>query len=405
MTETTTLPALTGLKVLDLSRVLGGPYATQILADHGADVIKLEPPTGDETRQWGPPFRHDMASYFIGVNRNKRSIAVDLRTERGAELMLRLLEDTDVLIENLKTGTLERWGLGYHEVLAEKFPRLVYCRISGFGADGPLGGFPGYDAILQAMCGLMSVNGDRDSSPMRIGVPVVDLGCGLFSVIAVLMALRERDRSGKGQFIDMTLFDSALALMHPHSANYFLSDKTARPSGNAHPNISPYDKFKTGSCEIFLGVGNERAFRRLCEQLQIADVANDPRFASNAERVTNRDALREILEAALAGLDGEQVATRLLEQGVPAGPVLDMEQALAQAQTAVRNMQTGADDYRGVSSPIKLERTPGRQTPTPPPALSEHAHEILRQHGFDDNEIETLLAELVVQPQPTPSAR
>ena len=396
MSASPVLSSLAGLKVLDLSRVLGGPYATQVLADHGADVIKLEPPGGDETRHWGPPFRDGIASYFLGVNRSKRSISVDLTSEQGKQVLLRLLEGTDVLIENLKTGTMERWDLGYHEVLEKKFPGLIYCRISGFGADGPLGGFPGYDAILQAMAGLMSINGDTTSGPMRMGVPVVDLGCGLFSVIAILMALHERSCSGAGQFIDMALFDSALALMHPHTANYYL-EKTPRPSGNAHPNISPYDKFKTNSCDIFLGVGNDRAFQRLCEQLDLNETAHDPRFRTNADRVANRLELTEILERALAGRDGEQVATELLKQGVPAGPVLDTGAALAQAQTQARKMQTGVDDYQGVASPLKLSRTPGRKTPGKPPALGEHTQELLREHGYNDDEIKDLVTSNVVK--------
>ena len=213
--------ALAGLKVIDLTRVLGGPYCTMVLSDHGAEVIKLEPPQGDETREWGPPFDDaGDASYFIGVNRNRESVGLDLSKPAGRQVLLRLLENADVLIENFKPGSMEKWGLGYEGVLSKRYPRLIHCRVSGFGADGPLGGFPGYDAVLQAMVGLMSINGTETSGATRLGTPVVDIATGLFSAIAILMALHERDKSGKGQYCDMTLHDCGMALLHPHAANF-----------------------------------------------------------------------------------------------------------------------------------------------------------------------------------------
>ena len=262
--------ALNGIKVLDLTRVLGGPYATQILADHGAEVIKVESKIGDEVRGWGPPFINDMASYFINVNRNKKSIAIDLTKQEGKDLIIELLKSSDVLIENFKTGTMEKWGLGYEEVLKDRFPKLIHCRISGFGAEGPLGGAPGYDAIVQAMTGMMSINGQPNGGNVRIGAPVVDMGTGLYSTIGILMALQERHKSGLGQYIDMSLYDSALSLMHPHNANYFLSGKPGKATGNSHPNIAPYDKFKTATNEIFMGIGNDAGFARLCKALKLS---------------------------------------------------------------------------------------------------------------------------------------
>jgi len=256
--------ALAGLVVVDLTRVLGGPYCTQVLADHGAEVMKIEPPQGDEVRDWGPPFQDGDASYFIGVNRNKRSLGLDLSRPEGRQVLLRLLEQADVLIENFKPGTLEKWGLGYENTLQARFPRLIHCRISGFGATGPLGGYPGYDAVIQAMTGWFSVNGKPESGPTRAGIPLVDIGTGLFAAIGVLMALEERHRSDLGQFVDTTLFDSGVALMHPHIPNYLLSGKTPGLTGNAHPNISPYDTFPTRTVEIFLAAGNDRAFQRVC---------------------------------------------------------------------------------------------------------------------------------------------
>ena len=261
-----TLGSLEGLKVIDLSRVLGGPYCTQILADHGADVLKIEPPQGDETRGWGPPFDgHGTASYFLGLNRNKRGMTLDLTQAPQREALLALLEDADVLVENFKTGTLEKWGLGF-DALHARFPRLVHCRVSGFGADGPKGGLPGYDAAIQAMVGLMSVNGETDANgggPVRIGVPVVDIATGLNAALGIMFALRERERSGQGQFVEAALYDCGLSLLHPHSANHLLDARIVPGrSGNAHPNICPYDTFATGSTPIFLAVGQRRPVRQ-----------------------------------------------------------------------------------------------------------------------------------------------
>ena len=256
--------ALTGLKVIDLSRVLGGPFAGQILGDHGADVIKVEPPAGDETRAWGPPFRDETASYFLGLNRNKRGIALDLRRDEGRDALLRLLDGADVLLENFKTGTMEKWGLGY-DVLSQKFPGLIHCRVTGFGADGPMGGMPGYDAILQAMGGIMSVNGTDDSGPTRVGLPVVDMVTGINAVVGVLLALQNRQRTGRGDFVEAALYDSALSLLHPHAANYALSGKLPQRTGNDHPNISPYSTYATKTRPVYLAVGNDRQFARLCD--------------------------------------------------------------------------------------------------------------------------------------------
>ena len=362
--------ALAGCKVVDLSRVLGGPYCTQILADHGADVTKIEPPSGDETRGWGPPFLGDTASYFIGVNRNKRGMAVDLSQPAGQELVRTLLADADVLVENFKPGTLEKWGLDY-ETLSAAFPRLVHCRISGFGADGPLGGLPGYDACAQAMCGLMSVNGDADGEATRVGLPVVDMVTGLNAAVGILLALNEREKSGLGQFVDMTLFDCAISLLHPHAANFFYSGKTPQRSGNAHPNIAPYETFETQTGPIFLAVGNNTQFAGLLRVLSAEHLCEDPRFATNAERLKHRDALRAALGARLASEDASVLADKLLRHGVPAAPVLTVPDILSHPHTAHRNMVMHEGDYHAVASPIKLSRTPASLRRLPP-KLGEH---------------------------------
>ncbi|WP_215908918.1 CaiB/BaiF CoA transferase family protein [Phreatobacter stygius] len=391
---------MAGVKVIDLSRVLGGPFATQILGDHGAEVIKIEPPGGDETRAWGPPFQDETASYFLGVNRNKRGLALDLGQPVAREVLLRLLEDADVLVENFKTGTLEKWGLGYADVLADRFPRLIHCRVSGFGADGPLGGLAGYDAVIQAMAGLMSVNGEADGAPLRVGLPVVDMVTGLNAVIGILLALNHRKSTGRGQFVEAALFDSGLSLLHPHAANFFLSGRASRRTGNDHPNIAPYSVFATGGQPIFLAVGNDRQFARLCAAIGAAGIATDRRFLSNGARVANRDALRMALEAALAGHDGAELAARLIQAGVPAGPVLGVDEALAHPHAQHRQMVVSQDGYRGVGAPVKLSETPASYRRTPP-AFGADSLAILDEAGFTQTEIDQLVASRAV---PGPAA-
>ena len=361
--------SLEGLRVVDLSRVLGGPYCTQVLADHGADVLKVEPPQGDETRGWGPPFDADgTASYFLGLNRNKRGITLDLSQPGPRERLLALLADADVLVENFKTGTLEAWGLGA-DLLQARFPRLVHCRVSGFGADGPRGGLPGYDAAIQALLGLMSINGDADRPGVRLGVPVVDIVTGLNAALGIMFALKERERSGRGQFVESALFDCGLSLLHPHSANHLLDpSRVPGRSGNAHPNICPYDTFATGGTPIFLAVGNDGQFARLCDGLGAPELAADARFASNALRNRHRDALKPLLEARLAAFDDcDALADRLVRAGVPCAPIRDVPAALADPHTAHRGMVVAiGEHYRGVASPIKLSRTPASYRLAPP---------------------------------------
>jgi len=388
--------ALDGIKVLDLTRVLGGPYSTQILADHGAEVIKVESNLGDEVRGWGPPFVNDMASYFINVNRNKRSVAIDLTKPEGKSIILQLLNTSDVLIENFKTGTMEKWGLGYEKILKIKFPKLIHCRISGFGEKGPLGGAPGYDAIVQAMTGMMSINGHEDGGNVRVGIPMVDMGTGLYATIGILMALQERNKSGLGQFIDMSLYDSALSLMHPHTGNYFLSGKPGKATGNAHPNISPYDKFKTATNEIFMGIGNDAGFARLCKALGLEKLITDKRFISNGDRVKNRLELTEYLEDALSQVDGVEFSEKLLSAGVPAGPVRNIEEALNHPQTLERKMTVNKDDYKGVASPIKFSRSKSVNVKYTPPKIGQHTKEVLIEAGYKENEIEKMFSEKII---------
>jgi crotonobetainyl-CoA:carnitine CoA-transferase CaiB-like acyl-CoA transferase len=395
MTQSTSPGALAGIRVIDLSRVLGGPYCTQMLGDHGADVIKVEPPQGDETRGWGPPFQGDAASYYIGVNRNKRGIALDLAKPAGRDVLFRLLAKADVLIENFKTGTMERWGMGYAAVLAEKFPRLVHCRVSGFGADGPLGGYPGYDAAIQAMAGLMSLNGESSGEPLRVGIPLVDLATGLNAALAIMMALHERQHSGLGQFVEATLYDCAVALLHPYAANWFLSGKPPQRTGNQHPNVSPYDQFQTKTKPIFLAIGNNRQFQRFCAEIGKPALAEDARFRDNKDRVVNRAALRREIEGAMAALDGEALTTRLLDRGVPCGVVQGLPDVLTHPHTGHRKMIYEEGDYKGVGAPVKLSRTPPALRRTPP-VFGAANREVLAEAGYSAAEIDRLIAAGIV---------
>lgn len=380
--------ALEGMKVIDLSRVLGGPYCTQMLADHGADVIKVEPPQGDETREWGPPFEHGLSGYFASLNRNKRSIALDLSKDEGRSVLMRMLETADIVIENFKVGTMERWGIG-PEALQDRFPQLVHARITGFGSGGPLGGMPGYDGAVQAWSGLLSVNGDPETGPVRVGVSIVDMVTGLNTAIGILMAVEERHRSGLGQFLEVTLYDAALSILLPYPHNWFMTDRPPKMMGNRSPNIAPYDLFPTAGHQLFLAVGNDRQFRRLCDELDQPEIADDPRFATNADRLSHQEELRAALEVLLADKDGETLAKRLMSIGIPAGAVLSVPDAMNHEHTAHRNMVIDAGRIRTIGPPIKFGRTPAGAH-SEPPAFGAHTAEVLREFGFEDGEIEAL---------------
>lgn len=363
--------ALAGIRVLDLSRILGGPLAGQILGDHGADVLKVEPPQGDDTRAWGPPFKDGVASYYFGLNRNKRIQHLDLSAPEGQQRVRALMARADVVIENFKAGTMEKWGIGWEQMRPE-LPHLIWCRVSGFGSDGPLGALPGYDAAIQAMAGLMSINGEASGEPLRVGLPVVDMVTGMNAVIGVLLALHERARSGLGQLVDAALYDSGLSLLHPHAANWFTSGEAPQRTGNAHPNIYPYDVLRTGGAPIFLAVGNDRQFALLCSHIGQPQLAQDARFASAGQRSVHRHALKPLLEQAFAGHDGQPLADALMAIGVPAAAVLDVQQALSHPHTQHREMVVQmAGGYRGLGAPVKLGRTPASYRHTP---LTEGRH-------------------------------
>jgi crotonobetainyl-CoA:carnitine CoA-transferase CaiB-like acyl-CoA transferase len=398
--------ALAGVFVLDLSRVLAGPWATQLLADLGADVVKVERPrAGDDTRAWGPPFttRADGepgdAAYFFAANRNKRSLAVDMSKSEGAYLLRRLAEQADVLVENFRTGGLEKYGLDYGSLAAAN-PKLVYCSITGFGHTGPLKDRAGYDYMIQAMGGLMSITGQPDGAPgaepMKVGVAVADLFTGLYASNAILAALLHARATGAGQHIDMALFDAQAAMLANQATNYFVSGAAPQRMGNAHPNLAPYQPFRTADGEIVIAVGNELQFRALCRALGEEALADDPRFRTNADRVTNRTELIPILEARTRSLPAAQWIEALEPAGVPCGPVNTVEQVFAEPHAAARELvvEQRRDDLtepvRTVASPLRLSRTPPSYD-SPPPALGAHTEEVLSERlGLSSSDIAEL---------------
>ncbi|CAN7251832.1 CaiB/BaiF CoA transferase family protein [Variovorax paradoxus] len=358
--------ALVGIKVVDASRVLAGPFAGQVLGDHGADVIKIESPEGDECRGFGPPFVNGSSAYFNAVNRNKRSVVLDLGKEGERERLFAMLEEADVLLENFKLSTLQAWGIPSATWFTERFPKLIHCRITGFGDDGPYGGLPGYDAAVQAMAGLLSINGDAGGEPVRMGVPVVDLTTGMNAAMAVLLALQARHRTGRGQMADVSLYDSAVSVAHPFLTNYLHSGKVPGPTGNKHANIVPYNVYRTKTVPLFIAVANDRLFAKLCAALRVEALTADSRFASNRARVENRDALEVELMQAFALVDGEELGERLLVTGVPAAPILDIKAVAESEHARYRQMVVNRPDYIGPGVPIKLSATPASIRRAPP---------------------------------------
>ena len=389
---------LAGVRIVDLTRILAGPFCTQMLGDHGAEIVKIEALEGDETRRWGPPFSEDgMSAYFVGVNRNKRSIALNLATQTGKDILLNLLTKADVLIENFKSGQMKKWGLDYETTISKRFPGLIYSQITGYGSNGPLSGRPGFDAIAQVMSGLASINGATDGPPVRVGTPISDLATALYATNAILMALYERTSSGLGQKVEVSLLDSSVSLLHPHAANFFMTGDPPTRMGNAHPNIAPYEMFKTTNGYIFIAGGNDQQFVKLVTLLGKSELANDPRFTNNASRKANEQILTETLSRLLEDQDASVLAERLLAEGVPAGPVLDVPQVLNHQQVRAREMIVNRGAYRGLGVPVKMSRTPGKVRSLPP-RLGEHATDILLEAGYDDEQIKRFVEEKVVGP-------
>lgn len=389
LTNCATNGALADLKVIDLTRVYAGPACTQVLADHGACVIKIEPPQGDETRDWGATGPTGLSSYFWGLNRNKHALALDLSQPAAREVLLRLLEDADVLIDNFKLGTLERWGLGYEQNLKSRFPRLVHLTISGFGTVGPLAGYPGYDAVAQAFAGVMSVNGEPGGEPLKLPMPVVDYATGLYASSALLMALHERNRSGCGQHIDLSLFDVALTITHPLSTTWMFTGEVPAPTGNIYEAIAPYGLFTCCDRKIFTGAGNNGAFRKMCGVLGLSTLIEDPRFTNNQQRVANRSDLDAAINAAALQWNGEELALTLMRAGVAAGVVQNLEEAFQHPQVAANEMWQDLGDGRVVANPIKLSRTPACLR-SPAPTFGQDTDTVLSEAGYTPQEIGAL---------------
>ena len=386
--------ALDGVRVLDLSRVLAGPYATMVLADLGADVIKVERPAGgDDTRRWGPPFRGPDAAYFLSVNRGRRSVALDLTRRDHREVLDRLLATADVVVENFLPRHLERFGLDPDAELARR-PELVWTSIRGAGSDGPAGDEPGYDAMVQARSGLMSITGPAGGPPTKVGVAVGDLFAGLHTAVAVLAALRHRDRSGQGQRIEVPLLETTIALLANQAANYLVGGRVPEPLGNHHPNIAPYGAYACASGAVVIGAGNDAQFRRLCVALGRPELADDPRFADNAARVGHAAALTRELEAVLATRPAAHWQAALGAAGVPVAPVNRLDQVFADEHVRAVGLVAEVAHASGplplVRAPVAMSATPPALT-LPPPLLGEHTEEVLAALGYDRAAIGRLL--------------
>jgi len=393
--------ALEGLRVLDLTRILAGPLCGQMLGDMGADVVKIEPPgAGDDTRAWGPPFVNGESAYFLGINRNKRSVTLNMAVKAGQDILAQLVKKSDVLVENFKLGTLEKWGIT-NEWLAKNAPRIIRCSITGYGSSGPDAALPGYDFILQAESGLMSICGEPDGTPTKYGVAIVDVVTGLYACNVILAALTARNRTGRGQHVEVCLYDSGIAMLINVASNYLVSGKDARRFGNGHPSIVPYTTYPAADGLIAVAVGNDGQFARFAETVGHPEWARDSRFAKNPDRVMNREALDDLIAQTLKREPSSTWIEKLRAAGVPCGPINSVAEALNDPHTLARGMvrtmkHPKVGDLRMVGIPFRFSATP-EAIRRAPPLLGQHTEEVLGTDlGFSSERIAQLRAEKVI---------
>lgn len=385
---------LSGTKVLDLSRTLAGPFTAMMLGDLGAEVIKVEQPgTGDETRGFVPPTWGDESCYYISLNRNKRGMTLNLKTEEGREIVRELVKESDVLIENFRTGTMEKFGLGYN-VLKELNPRLVYCAVSGFGRTGPMKDDAAYDLLMQGFGGLMSVTGEADGAPVKVGFSIVDLATGMYAAIGVMSALFQREKTGLGQMVETSLLESIVSLQSYLAYGYFATGMVPRKWGSAHPNLAPYQAFKAKDGYFIIAITNDGLWRKMCDALELTNLKDHPKFAVNSDRVANRDELIKILSEYSAQHEAKEIIAKLNAVGVPSGPINTIADVLNHQQVLHREMVVDIEHptigmIKLLGIPFKLSDTPG-EIRLAPPTLGEHTNDILMGLGYSKEKIELL---------------
>ena len=395
------MKALDGVRVLDLTRALAGPFCTLMLGDYGADVIKIElPNTGDDTRHWGPPFIGDESAYFLSINRNKRSLTLNFKEEQAREIFLKLVEQSDVVVENFTPGVMSRFGLEYATV-KQANPQIIYCSISGFGQDGPYQNRPAYDQIMQGISGLMSITGDLGGEPQKVGVAVTDIGSGMWAAFAVISALYHREQQGEGQYIDISMLDAQVAWLTYQAGYYFAYDRPPQRLGAAHPTLVPYQAFMCQDGKYLnVAVGSERLWERFCQAVKLMDLKDRPEFATNGVRVENRATLVPLLQTHFLTRPADDWVADLQALNVPAGPINDLADVFADPQVLHRQMllempHPTLGDIKQTGLPIKFSRTPGGLE-LPPPLLGEHNGPILRDLGYSDAEIAELVERAVI---------